>query len=170
MECLASCIHGIPSTSGRLLAPGNFRCTNKFHPHGFLQKPIFRRARRFFAANAGSGKPEWVRELEEHAQYDEEVMRLLQGTDGDPDRIQSKVFLPAELSALFECISVEKYALSAQRQSTPFCKPPGKMFMRIALVISCPVCTQAQCMRLPCCLLSCCHCTSTYVQHSGSTP
>eukprot|EP00879_Flechtneria_rotunda_P011611 GHRR01012128.1.p1 GENE.GHRR01012128.1~~GHRR01012128.1.p1 ORF type:complete len:286 (+),score=78.54 GHRR01012128.1:156-1013(+) len=37
------------------------------------------------------GKPEWVRILEEDAAVDEDVADLLQGTDGDPDKIRVKM-------------------------------------------------------------------------------
>ncbi|GLC50815.1 hypothetical protein PLESTB_000435100 [Pleodorina starrii] len=36
-------------------------------------------------------KPEWVRILEEDADNDPDVSRLLEGTDGDPDRIREKM-------------------------------------------------------------------------------
>jgi len=36
-------------------------------------------------------KPEWVRLLEEDADVDEDVAKILQGTDGDPDKIREKM-------------------------------------------------------------------------------
>ncbi|GIL89598.1 hypothetical protein Vretimale_1838 [Volvox reticuliferus] len=51
-----------------------------------------------YAGGSGGGqpsrrvrKPEWVRILEEDADNDPEVARLLEGTDGDPDQIREKM-------------------------------------------------------------------------------
>ncbi|GAB4814579.1 hypothetical protein N2152v2_001625 [Parachlorella kessleri] len=75
--------------------------------HKRPQAPTAARARRCVAARAAKDKPEWVRELEEHAQYDETVVKLLEGTNGDPDLIQEK--MRREMDSLHSHIMSQKY-------------------------------------------------------------
>lgn len=46
-------------------------------------------------------KPEWVRILEEDADVDEDVAQLLQGTDGDPEKIRAKMQQKLQQSDMF---------------------------------------------------------------------